>query len=344
MGRESPRTPNSKPQNTPTMWYPHMVDRARHQYHHHQWAMLHLQPLGNAYPLSLTRAGGTLAWTSSSARVGLPQPRSMHHGSNSYSRFRNTSCVTDTVSSEGRSIQPYPFVFWMREDTRRIHEDTIGIPRYTRLKQFCVKTSLLLRGIHPGPDTWMRTESTRYMGGRSRSVFEKPIHSGTATVTDVVSRTDASQRSSSRRARSKTDRWRTRSVTRDRTSRRLLTSNTSIIYRTYSMGRALAAKGASATVEGGSRPGWRVQRDTAPSLPLLDGGQGSACVGPYLCFRRLSATPKTQNTGRRRKQQNTKTQNTDQRLRQKTQKHCVFARSVLTKVNVTVNSNGQMVG
>ena len=50
--------------------------------------------------------------------------------------------------------------------------------------------------------------------------------------------------------------------------RDLLTSNSSIIYRTYSMGRALAAKGSSATVEGGSRPGWRVQRDAAPSLPL----------------------------------------------------------------------------
>ena len=46
--------------------------------------------------------------------------------------------------------------------------------------------------------------------------------------------------------------------------------------------------------------------------------------GPYLCFRRLSATPKTQNTGRRRKQQNTKTQNTDQTLREK-HKNTVFS-------------------
>ena len=174
----------------------------------------HLQPLGNAYPLSLTRAGGTLAWTSSSARVGLPQPRSMHHGSNSYSRFRNTSCVTP-YPPKAVSIQPYPFVFWMREDTRRIHEDTIGIPRYTCLIQFCVKTSPLVRGIHPGPDTWVRTEigpRVLGMGGGSRSVFEKPIHSGTATVTDVASRTDANVHPA--RARSKNDGGRGRSVTR----------------------------------------------------------------------------------------------------------------------------------
>jgi hypothetical protein len=51
----------------------------------------------------------------------------------------------------------------------------------------------------------------------------------------------------------------------------------------------------------------------------------------YQCFRQLSATPKTQNTGRRRKHQNTKTQNTDQRVRQKHKNTCVFA-SVFTKL------------
>ena len=61
------------------------------------------------------------------------------------------------------------------------------------------------------------------------------------------------------------------------------------------------------------------------SMVADDDGIGvPATVDPYQCFRQLSATPKTQNTGRRRKHQNTKTQNTDQRVRQK-HKNTVFS-------------------
>ena len=62
-------------------------------------------------------------------------------------------------------------------------------------------------------------------------------------------------------------------------------------------------------------------RSTASRRRMLS---STSALVPYQCFRQLSATPKTQNTGRKRKQQNTKTQNTDQRLRQK-HKNTVFS-------------------